>query len=68
MLNYSAAYKYKTPDNGPVLITQCFTNSMAMLKYGPTRIWYNICRNKPYKSDTQVEYFISKNMSGDVSI
>ena len=29
---------------------------------------YNICRIKPYKSDTKVEYYNSKNMSDDVSI
>ena len=34
-----------------------------MLQYGVKQIQYNIRRIKPYKSDTKVEYFISKNMS-----
>ena len=39
-----------------------------MLQYVPTKIRQNIRRIKPYKSDTKVEYFISKYMSDDVSI
>ena len=53
---------------GPVLITQCFINGTLKLQNGATQITYNICRIKPYKSDTKVEDYSSKNMSDDVSI
>ena len=50
------------------MITQWFTNGTVNLQYGVTEITYNIRRINPYKSDAQVEYFISKNMSDGVSI
>ena len=62
------AYKYETTYTGPFLITQCFTNVTINLQYGAKDIRYIIRRIKPYKSDTQVEDFIFKNMSDDVSI
>ena len=68
MLTNHTSYKYETPYKGPFVITHCFTNSMVTLQYGPTKIRYNIRRIKPYKSDTKVEDYNSKNMSDDVSI
>ena len=50
------------------MITQCFTNETLKLQYGPTKNGYNIRQIKPYKLDTKVEDFNSKNMSDDVSI
>ena len=62
------AYKYETPYKVPFVVTQCFINGTPMLEYCPTKIRHNIRRIKPYKSDTKVEDFISKNISDDVSI
>ena len=56
------------PYKGPFLIKQCFTNGTVNSQYGLTEIGYNICRINPYKSDTKVEDYNSKNMSDDVSI
>ena len=68
MLNYNTAYKYETPYTSPFVMTQCFTNGIVNLKCGPTKIRYNICWIKPYKSDNKVEDSGSKNMSDDVII
>ena len=68
MLTNHTAYKYENPYKGLFVITQCFTNGMVMLQYGAIQITYNIRRIKPYKSDTKVEYYNSKNMSYDVII
>ena len=50
------------------MITRCFTNGNVNLKYGLTKIRYNIRWIKPYKLDTKVEDSNSINMSDDVSI
>ena len=50
------------------MITQCFTNITVMLQCGAIQITYNIRPNKPYKSDTKIEDYNSKNMSDDVRI
>ena len=68
ILTNHTAYKYETPYKGPFVITQCFTNDMVNLQYGPTKIRYNIRRINTYKLDTKNEYYNSINMSGDVSI
>ena len=68
MLTNHTAYKYETPYKGPFVITPCFTNGTVMLQYGLTKIGHNIRRIEAYKSVTKVEYFISKNISDDVSI
>ena len=39
-----------------------------MLKYDAAHIYYNIRRIKPYKLDTKVEGFNSKNMLDNVNI
>ena len=62
------AYKYETPYKGPFVITQCFINGAVDLKYGVIQITYNICRIKPYKSDTKVEDYSSINMYETVNI
>ena len=56
ILTKHTAYKYETPYMDPFMITQCFTNDILELKYSATKIRYNICRIKPYKSDTNTEY------------
>ena len=53
-------YKYKTPYNGPFLITQCFNNYMLMLQCGAIKNTHNIHRIYPYKSDTTFEDYKSK--------
>ena len=53
---------------GPFVITHCFTNVPVKLQFSATQITYNISRIKPYKSDTKVEDYSSKNMSNDVII
>ena len=68
MLINLSAYKYGTPYKGPFVITQCFTNVTINLQCVAVNNWYNIHRIKPYKSDTKVECFSSKNMSYDVNI
>ena len=68
MLTKHTAYKYETPYTVPFFITQCFTNVTVKLQNGATTIMYNICRITPYKYDTKVEYFSSKNMSDDINI
>ena len=47
MLNNNSALKYETPYKVPFDITQCWTNGMVTLKYGVTKIRYNICLIKP---------------------
>ena len=68
MLTNHTAYKYGTPYKGPFLITQCFTNGTVLLQYGAIQITYNIRRIKPYKYDTKVGDFNSKNMDDAVNI
>ena len=68
MLTKHTAYKYETPYTGPFVIKQCFTNGMVELQFCPTKIRYNMRQIKPYKSDTKVEDYNSKNMSNDVRI
>ena len=68
MITNHTAYTYETPYKCPFVITQCFTNGTVMLQYVLTKIGHNIRRIEAYKSGTKVEYFISKNMSVDVSI
>ena len=68
MLNNHTEYKYKTPYKGNFLITQCYTNGTVKLQYGPTKNRYNIRQINPYKTDTKVEDYNSKNTSDDVSI
>ena len=53
---------------GPFVITHCFTNVSVNLQCGTVQIKYNIRHINPYKSDTKVENFSSKNMYGDVNI
>ena len=50
------------------MIKQCFTNGTVDLKLGTVKIKYNIRCIEPYKSDTKVDNFSSKNMSDDVNI
>ena len=50
------------------MIPQCFTNGMVNLQCGAVQTKYIIRRIKPYKSDTKVEDYISKNMSDNVNI
>ena len=68
MLANHTSYKYETPYKGYFVITQCFTNGVVILQYGPIKIMHNIRRIRPYKLDTTVQDFISKNMSDDISI
>ena len=68
MLTKHTIYKYETPYKGPFVITQCFTNGAVHLQHGAVQIKYNIRRIKPYKSDTKVEDYSSKNMYDDVNI
>ena len=56
MLDDNAAFKYETPHEIPIEIIQCCTNGIVVLKYGATKIRYNICRIKPNTSDTDIEY------------
>ena len=46
----------------------CFTNGAVNLQYGLTKIKYNICLIRPYKSDTNVEDINPKNMYDGVNI
>ena len=55
MLNNNAAYKYETAYNGPVVITQCWTNGMFTLQHGTKIIRHNIGLIKPYTSETKFE-------------
>ena len=57
------AYKFEMPHTGPFLITQYFTNVTVKLQ-----MTYNIRCIKPYKYDTKVEDYSSKNMFDDVNI
>ena len=68
MLTNHTAYKYEIPYNGPFVITHFFANVTVKLQNGATKIKYNIHRINPYKFDTKVEYYSSKNMYGDVNI
>ena len=68
MLNNYTSYKYETPYKRPFVTTQCFNNRTINLQYGATQIKYNICRINPYKLDTEVEDFNSKNMSDEVNV
>ena len=55
MLFNNNAFKYKITYKGSFEITQCCTNYKVTLLHGATKIWYNICCIKPYKSNTNVE-------------
>ena len=68
MLTRHTSYRYDIPYNGPFVITQCFTNGTVNLKCGALKNRYNICRIKPYKPDTKVEYSNSINMYDAVNI
>ena len=68
MLTNHAALKTETPYKGPFLITRCFTNGTVSLQYGPTKIRHNLRRIKPYKLDTKVGDYNSKNMADDFII
>ena len=54
IINNHVAYKYENPYKGPFVITRCFTNGTAILKYGAKKIRCNICRIKLYKYNTNV--------------
>ena len=68
MLNNHTAQKYETPYKGPFMIKQCFTNGTVNLQCGAVKIKYNIRRIKPYKSNTKVEDYTSKNVYDDVNM
>ena len=68
MLNNHAVYKYENPYKGPFLITRGFTNGTVNIQYGPTKIRHNVCRIKPYKSDTNIKDINPKNMCDNVNI
>ena len=68
MLNNHTAYNYETPYKGPFFITRCFTNGTVNIQYGLIKIRHNIRQINPYKSDTNVEDIIPKNMCDDVNI
>ena len=68
ILTYHTAYKYETPNKGPFVITQCFNNFTVNLQCGTIQVEYNIRCIKPYKSDTKVEDFNSKNMDDAINI
>ena len=68
MLTKHNTYKYETPYTGSFFIRQYFTNFTVNLQCGAIQINYNIRRIKPYKLDTKVEDYNSKNMSDEVSI
>ena len=61
-------YKYETPCKGPFLITQCLTNGTVNLQCDAIKTKYNIFCVKPYKYDTKVGDFNSKNMDDAVNI
>ena len=68
MLANIAAYKYKTPYNGPFVIKQCWNNGTVALQCGPIQIRYNTRWINPYTSDTNVEDITPENMYDDVNI
>ena len=68
MLTNHTLFKYETPNKGPFVITQCYTNVMVNLKCGAIQINHNICCIQPYKLDTKVEDFNSINMDDAVNI
>ena len=68
MLTQHTAYNHETPYIGPFLITQFFTNGTVKLQCSVIQITYNIRRIKPYKSDTKVEDYNSKNLYDAVNI
>ena len=47
---------------------RCFTNDTVKLQCDVIEITYDICRIKPYKSDTNVEDINPENMCDDVTI
>ena len=67
MLNKHTAYKYEIPYRGPFVITRYFTNVTVKLQCGVIQNRYNIHQIKPYKSDTNVEYIKTENMSDNVN-
>ena len=52
----------------PFVITQYFTNGTVNLQCDAVKNKYNICRIKPYKYDTKVEYISLESMSNGVNI
>ena len=68
MLTNHTAHKYETLYNGIFVITKCFTNRTVKLQCGAIQTKYNICRIKPYKWDTKVEYYNSINIYDAVNI
>ena len=56
------------PYTGPFFITRCLTNGTVKLQNGATKITYNICHIKPYKSDTKIEDYSLKNMFEGLNI
>ena len=68
VLNNNNTFKYQTPYKGTFEINQCWSNGAVTLQCDATKIWYNISRIKPYKSDTNVEDIVAKNMYDDVNI
>ena len=49
-------------------MTQCFVFGAVNSQCGAIQIKYNICRIKPYKLDTKVENYNSKNMDDAVNV
>ena len=49
-------------------ITQCLINDKVNLQYGTIQVRHDIRRNKPNKSDTNVEDINPKNMCDNVNI
>ena len=68
MLNNHTEYKYETPYKVKFVLTQCFTNGTVSLQCGAIQMKYNIRRINPYKLDTKVGYYGSKNMYDNVNI
>ena len=62
MLTNNNAYKYKTPCNGPFVITQCWKNSTVTLHCGAIKSRHNTRFTKTYTSDTNVEDITTENM------
>ena len=67
LVNYTA-FKYEITDTGQFEITKCWTNCTVTLQYGAIKSRCNICRIKPYISDTKFEYITPENMYDDVNI
>ena len=68
MLTNHNAYKYETPYKGSFVISYCFSNVAVNLQFDAVQIRYNMCFIKPYKSNTKVDGFSSKNIPDNVDI